>query len=173
MLENRNVHIKTRQHDVDGRENGALCADERVDVDLGDRNFAAGLALIGSRQNVAPHAVLVVGDSAAVADKLALRGDDRGTVELGNHIDDTRAADADGLLARIADDRERGLHGIFVNGHGLDRSVRCAHAAGNVAALKRGTRRARAGHHKVAIAEDKLAVRAKVNEEREFVLVPN
>ena len=165
MLENRNVHIKTRQHDVDGRENGALCADKRVDIDLGDRNFAAGLTLIGSRQNVAAHAVLVVGDSAAVADKLALGRDDRGPVELGDHVDDTRAADADRLLTFVTDDGELRLHGIFVNGHGLDRAVRCAHAAGNVAAFKRGTRRAGAGHHKVAVAEDKLTVCAEVNKE--------
>ena len=165
MLENRHVHIQRREHDVDGGEDRALGADERVDVDLGDRNFASGFALVGSCENISSHAVLVVGDSAALADELALRGDDRGTVELGDHVDDTRAADADRLLTFVTDNGELRLHGIFVNGHGLDRAVRCAHAAGNVAALKRRTRRARAGHHKVAVTEDKLAVCAEVNEE--------
>ena len=173
MLENRHVHIQRREHDVDGGEDRALGADERVDVDLGDRNFASGFALVGSCENVPAHAVLVVGDSVALADEFALRGDDGGAVELGNYIDDARTADADRLLPGVSDNGELRLHRIAVNFDCLDCTVGCAHAAGDIAALKCRTGGACARHHEVAVAEDQLAVGAEVDEQRKFILVPD
>ena len=117
--------------------------------------------------------MLVVRDALALAHELTLGGDDRRAVELGDDVDDAGAADTDGLLSVRADDAERGLHGIAVDLDGFDRAVGRAHAAGDVAALKGGTGRAGAGHHKVAVAEDQLAVGAEVDEERELILVPD
>ena len=114
----------------------------------------------------------VVGDALALADEDALGIQDPGVEQLGDRIDDAAAAEADGLLVRLADDAERRLHRLGIDDAGLDRAVRCAHAAGDVAALEGRACRAGARDHEVAVAEDDLAVRAEVDEQGQLVAVP-
>ena len=173
MRQNAHVHVKTGKHNIDGGENRGLRTDERIDIHFRDGNFAARLRFGRSGQNIAAHAVLVVRDALTGADKLTLGGDDGRAVKFCNDINDAGAADADGLLALRPDDAECRLHRILVDLHGFDRTVCCTHAAGDIAALKRRACRAGAGHHEIAVAEDQLAVRAEVDEERKFVLIPD
>ena len=76
-------------------------------------------------------------------------------------------------LPRVAYDGQGGLHGVLVDGAGLNGAVGGAHTAGDVAALKGRPGGAGAAHEKIPVAEDDLAVGAKVNEQTHFVFVPD
>ena len=135
-LDDALVHIHGGKQRVDGGVDRALGADEVVDVDLVQGDLAAGGGFLRRGEDVAAAAVAVVGDALALADEDALGIQDPGVEQLGDRIDDAAAAQADGLLARLADDAERRLHRLGIDDAGLDRAVRCAHAAGDVAALE-------------------------------------
>ena len=117
--------------------------------------------------------MLIPEDAAVLPHKMPLGGDGGGAVQLGDHVDDTAAADAHRFLARLTHNGQHRLQRLPVDGHGLHRAVGGPHAAGDIAALKGGTRGAGAGHHKVPVAEHDLAVGAQIDEQGKFVLIPD
>ena len=76
-------------------------------------------------------------------------------------------------MPRVAYDGQGGLHGVLVDGAGLNGAVGGAHTAGDVAALKGRTGRAGAAHQEIPIAEDDFAVGAQVDEQAHLVPVPD
>ena len=173
VLDGFHGHIHALQQCCDGGEDRALGTDEVVNVHFIDGHFPAGLAFVFKGNNVAAHAVMIPADALALPDEQALGVDDAAAVQLGNDVDDAAAADADGLLSFVAHDGNGGFHGHFVYGAGFDGAVRGAHTAGNVAALKGGAGGTGAAHKEVPVAEDDLAVGAKVDEQAQRVAVPD
>ena len=130
-----------------------------------------------------------VGEGAAVGDDpgracreravdRAVGREHAGEVELGDHLDDPRAADAghvragEARLVRpdlAADHPEAGLERLRVDPHALDRARRGALAAADLRPLERRPGRARRGEQPVAVAEHDLGVRADVDDQVDLV----
>ena len=110
----------------------------------------------------------------------AVRGDDAGEEQLGDDLDDPRAADAGDARSRRrrpakpglvrpgvdADDLEPRLQRLAVDADALDGAGRGALAAADLGALERGAGRARRREQPVAVAQHDLGVRADVDDER-------
>ena len=154
------IHVHCRQQCVDRGVDRALGADEIENIDLVEGDFALRGGFLRESENVAPRAVMVAHDAAALADEQTLRVDDAGAEQLGDGIDDAAAAKADGLLSRLADNAEGRLHAVLIDDAGFDRAVRCAHTAGDVAALKGGAGGTGAAHEEIPVAEYNFAVGA-------------
>ena len=111
----------------------------------------------------------------------AVLGDDAREVQLGDDLDDPRAADPGdardlgrrdrlGEVRRIgprldADDPEPRLERRPVDAHAFDGARRRALAAADLGALERRTGRARRRQQPALVAEDDLGVRADVHDE--------
>ena len=106
-------------------------------------------------------------DTFSFPDKLSFRIDNTGSEQFADHINDTGTTQTDGFLTLISDNRVAGLHRFRINGTCLDRAVRRTHTAADIPAFKSRSRRAGAAHHKIRIAEYKLAVK-----QRKFRTIP-
>ena len=172
LVNGLHAHVHAGKQGGDGGEDGALGPDEIVDVHLVDGHLPAGFGLVGVGDDVAAHAMRIPPDPVTLPDEQTLGIDDAAAEELGDDVDDAGAADAHRPLARFAHNGKGGLHGVFVQGAGLNGAVGGPHAAGDVAALKGWAGGAGAAHHKVPVAEHDLAVGAQVDEQAHLVLVP-
>ena len=166
-------HIHRLQQRIDAGVDGALGSNKIVNIHLVDRHFSAGLAFIFKSDHIPPGAVLIPANPVALPDELSPGIDNTGAEQLCDNVNNAATADAHALLPRLAHDGQLRLHGIFVNGDRLHRAIGCPHTAGDVAALKGRTGRTGAGHQKVPVAENDLAVGAQIDEQGHFVHVPH
>ena len=115
--------------------------------------------------------MLVPEDTGALPDDLALAVDDPAAEELRDDVDDAAAADA--RRGHVPHHGHGGLHGVLVDGAGLDGPVGGPHPAGDVPALEGGPGGAGTAHEELAVAEDQLPVGAQVDEEAHLRAVPD
>ena len=108
----------------------------------------------------------------------AVGGEDAREVELGDQLDDARAADAcrggrAGLVGPhvAADGAEPELEGGGVDADALDRAGRGPLAARDLRTLERGSRRAGGGEQSIAVPEHDLGVGPDVDQQVDDILV--
>src|SRR3954470_12144051 len=154
---------------------GALRQLDLADVVLGEHEPRLGVVDdVGARAYIVDHAL---GALFRCRIDHAVGRQDPGEVQLGDQLDDARAADAGrrggaGLVgpSSASDGAEAKLERLTVDADAFDRAGRGALTARDLRALEGGAGGARGGEQPVAVPEHDLGVRADVDQEIHDVL---